>query len=239
MKENNINFNIKVICNKIAEKSTYNIELVENNDLSCLVVNGEYTNLAIDLINPDSIVLNEFCYKINSEIYFPKVLAKVDKEDPDLIEKLSDLTLKEIRKYFRKNFGFHKYDKGSFSYWFAHWSAFQMLSQDYKVWKWKYLLHDIEKPWMKLIFGSKYDHVKSFHKTHSCHHLDYGKINGWNKVDWVALVMDWECSRYTKVDAVLNARDTLEMQLKKDKWSCEDKKEIKSNVERVLDMLGM
>lgn len=66
MKENNINFNIKVICNKIAEKSTYNIELVENNDLSCLVVNGEYTNLAIDLRNPDSIVLNEFCYKINS-----------------------------------------------------------------------------------------------------------------------------------------------------------------------------
>ena len=35
MKENNINFNIKVICNKIAKKSTYN--LVENNDLSCLV----------------------------------------------------------------------------------------------------------------------------------------------------------------------------------------------------------
>lgn len=96
MKENNINFNIKVICNKIAEKSTYNIELVENNDLSCLVVNGEYTNLAIDLRNPDSIVLNEFCYKINSETYFPKELAKVDKEDPDLIEKLSDLTLKEF-----------------------------------------------------------------------------------------------------------------------------------------------
>lgn len=128
MEGNNINFNIKVICNKIAEKSTYNIELVENNDLSCLVVNGEYTNLAIDLRNSDSIVLNEFCYKINSETYFPKVLAKVDKEDPDLIEKLSDLTLKEIRKYFRKNFGFHKYDKESFSYWFAHWSAFQMLS---------------------------------------------------------------------------------------------------------------
>lgn len=68
-------------------------------------------------------------------LIFPKVLAKVDKEDPDLIEKLSDLTLKEIRKYFRKNFGFHKCDKGRFSYWFAHWSAFQMLSQDYKVWK--------------------------------------------------------------------------------------------------------
>lgn len=29
------------------------------------------------------------------------------------------------------------------------------------------------------------------------------------------------------------------MKLKKDKWSCEDKKEIRSNVERVLDMLGM
>ena len=29
------------------------------------------------------------------------------------------------------------------------------------------------------------------------------------------------------------------MQLKRNKWSCEDKKEIKSNIERVLDMLEM
>lgn len=28
--------------------------------------------------------------------------------------------------------------------------------------------------------------------------------------DWLALVIDWECSRYTKPQAQLNARETME-----------------------------
>lgn len=47
---------------------------------------------------------------------------------------------------------FTKEERSGFKYWFAHWCAFQMTALNLKCWKFKYLLHDIEKPWLKLIW---------------------------------------------------------------------------------------
>lgn len=55
---------------------------------------------------------------------------------------------------FHKNYkilaGFDKSNRSSFSYWFAHWCAFQLTALNLRRWKFKYLFHDFEKPWMKL-----------------------------------------------------------------------------------------
>lgn len=46
---------------------------------------------------------------------------------------------------------FTKEERSGFKYWFAHWRAFQMTALNLKCRKFKYLLHNIEKPWLKLI----------------------------------------------------------------------------------------
>lgn len=114
--------------------------------------------------------------------------------------------------------GFHGFDKSnrsSFSYWFAHWCAFQMCALNLRRWKFKYLFHDIEKPWMKLFM--KYKSVQQWHRYHNSHHLEYGLKHGWDKVDWECLIIDWECSRFTKTEAQLDAYETMELELKT-KW---------------------
>lgn len=52
-----------------------------------------------------------------------------------------------------KTYGFDKESRSTFKYWFAHWCAFQMVALDLHVWRPKYLLHDIEKPWLRLFFS--------------------------------------------------------------------------------------
>lgn len=100
---------------------------------------------------------------------------------------------------------FTKKDRASFKYWFAHWAAFQMVALNLGIWKFKYLFHDIEKPWMKLFFS--YPTVQKFHRRNNRHHLSFKSPS---KIDWVALVIDWECCRYTKAECPLNARETYE-----------------------------
>ena len=46
---------------------------------------------------------------------------------------------------------FTKEERSGFKYWFAHWCAFQMTALNLKCWRPKYLLHDIEKPWLSLL----------------------------------------------------------------------------------------
>ena len=90
---------------------------------------------------------------------------------------------------------FKKFDKSqrsSFSYWFWHFLAFNLVAIELKAWKPKYLLHDIEKPWLKLIWRD-YKRVQGYHRVHNSHHLEYNGLK-----DWEAMVIDWECSRYTK-----------------------------------------
>lgn len=100
---------------------------------------------------------------------------------------------------------FTKAERASFSYWFAHWCAYNMTALNLKCWKLKYLFHDIEKPWL-MLFWRDYDRVQKYHRLHNNHHLEFKDIN---KIDWEAMVIDWECSRFTKISSPLAAREVL------------------------------
>ena len=120
---------------------------------------------------------------------------------------------------FYKSFSmFTKADRSSFKYWFAHWCGFQLIALNLGIWKPKYLLHDIEKPWLKLIWNGDYKRVQKWHRTHNNHHLEYGLTHGFDAIDWEALMIDWECCGLTKQEAQLDARETLEYEINRDKW---------------------
>lgn len=89
---------------------------------------------------------------------------------------------------------FNRNDRSTFPYWFSHWCAFNMTSLNLKIWKWKYLLHDIEKPWLRLFMD--YSKVQRWHNIHRDHHLLCFFLTG--KADWEQMVIDWECGRFTK-----------------------------------------
>lgn len=97
---------------------------------------------------------------------------------------------------------FTKADRSTFKYWFAHWCAFQMTALNLGCWRWRFLLHDWEKPWLKLFLP--YDKVKKIHIRFSHHHTMSPR-----KKDWLAMVIDWECSRFTKLESPLNAYEYL------------------------------
>ena len=126
---------------------------------------------------------------------------------------------------------FTKSERSTFTYWFAHWCAFQMTVLNLKVWKFKYLFHDIEKPFLKLFWD--YKKVQKWHRTHNSHHTEYNGL--W---DTYAMVIDWECSRFTKAEAQLNAYDTLKKIMKKSD-SKEYRQKLYENITPVLYDLGL
>ena len=69
---------------------------------------------------------------------------------------------------------FDKSQRSKFDYWFAHWCAFNMTALNLGVWKFKYLFHDIEKPWLMLLWKD-YTRVQQWHRKHNSHHLEYEK----------------------------------------------------------------
>lgn len=133
---------------------------------------------------------------------------------------------------------FTKADRSSFKYWFAHWCGFQLTALNLGIWKPKYLLHDIEKPWLKLLWKGDYKRVQKWHRTHNKHHLEYGLKHGWNAIDWEALMIDWECCGLSKQEAQLDARETLDYEINRDKWK-PYAKEIKSRLEHYLNRYNM
>lgn len=133
---------------------------------------------------------------------------------------------------------FTKADRSSFKYWFAHWCGFQLTALNLGIWKPKYLLHDIEKPWLKLLWKGDYKRVQKWHRTHNKHHLEYGLKHGWNAIDWEALMIDWECCGLSKQEAQLDARETLDYEINRDKWK-PYAKEIKSRLEQYLNRYNM
>ena len=60
--------------------------------------------------------------------------------------------------------------------------------------------------------------VKNFHRTTARHHSENNIKKTRN--DYIEMIIDWECARYTKPDKPLNAYDTLY------KWYPELEKEI-------------
>lgn len=113
---------------------------------------------------------------------------------------------------------FGKEDRSTFPYWFAHWCAFQMTALNCHAWKFRYLFHDFEKPWMKLIF--KYKTVQKFHRKHNRHHVEWletklknhiniseKQINKYlNRFDYEGAIIDWECCHFTKIECPLDAK---------------------------------
>ena len=113
------------------------------------------------------------------------------------------------KKYHFKKFS--KEQRSSFRYWYYHWKAYNLVALNLRCWKLKYLFHDIEKPWLRLFMS--YDKVQKFHRRNNAHHLQYKHQN---KINWEAMVIDWECSRFTKAAAPLTARETMIMKIEKD-----------------------
>jgi hypothetical protein len=149
-------------------------------------------------------------YLVCSECKENFLIANKKQQEPELnIEKY------KFHSEYKVLMGFDKSERSSFSYWFAHWCAFQMCALNLRRWKFKYLFHDFEKPWMKLF--CKYKTVQKWHREHNSHHLEYGLKHGWDKVDWEALIIDWECSRFTKTEAQLDAYETMKLELNT-KW---------------------
>jgi hypothetical protein len=107
-----------------------------------------------------------------------------------------------------KKYHFEKFNqdkRSSFAYWYYHWKAFNLTAFHLGCWKFKYLFHDIEKPWL-MLFWRSYIRVQCYHRVHSNHHLEYEYQD---KIDWEALVIDWECSRFTKYASPRNAYQEL------------------------------
>lgn len=124
----------------------------------------------------------------------------------------------DIMKDYKSFEMFTKKDRSSFKYWFAHWCGFQITALNLGIWKPKYLLHDIEKPWLKLLLGGDYQKVQKWHRTHNNHHLEYGLKYGWDAIDWEALMIDCECCGLSKQEAQLDARETLTYEINREKW---------------------
>jgi hypothetical protein len=108
---------------------------------------------------------------------------------------------------------FTKEERSTFPYWFAHWCAFQMTALNHRMWKPKYLFHDIEKPWLRLFFP--YPKVQRWHRMNHNHHLEWierklSNIEGCvvdiiDGFDYEQMVIDWDCSRFTKTSSPRNA----------------------------------
>lgn len=190
-----------------------------------------------DMDKAKELVINMFserdwieCLEEYTESEFKTPWLVIDGDEFNFYEDY-DLILKDYKSF--EMFG--KDERSSFKYWFAHWCAFQLTALNLKVWKWKYLLHDIEKPWLKLFWD--YKKVQKWHREHNNHHLEYGKIHGFDAVDWMALMIDWECCGLSKKEAQLDARETLEYELEHD-WKAYEKL-IRPRLEKLLDIYDL
>ena len=173
----------------------------------------------------------------------PKFFTREEKDDGIISAESGDKVITcsgevEFRRKFKSYKMFTKADRSSFRYWFAHWCSYQVVALNNGIWRPKYLLHDIEKPWLKLWYRGDYKKVQSFHRLHNCHHLEYGLTRGWDKMDWQALVIDWECCAYSKLESQLDARETLEYEVARDKWKAYEEI-IRRGVEPILNKLGL
>lgn len=99
---------------------------------------------------------------------------------------------------------FTKEERSSFKYWYYHWKAFNLTAYHLGHWRFEYLFHDIEKPFLMLLWKD-YNRVQKWHRIHNNHHVEFDGL--W---DTYAMIIDWECSRFTKIDAPMNAWQTLQ-----------------------------
>lgn len=136
---------------------------------------------------------------------------------------------------------FDKSQRSTWRYYLAHWCAFQMVAIMLGVWRPRYIFHDWKKPWLKM-FGLPYSEIQYIHRHSTRHHLEYLELNNEMGFDWMAMIIDWECSQYTKEDCTRNARQEYEY-LMENLGEEEADKYIKHLLERRvkprLDMLNL
>ena len=64
-------------------------------------------------------------------------------------------------------------------------------------------LHDLDKVFLKIFLSPELTH--KIHRSYSKHHAR----NARTEEDYIQMIIDMECARFTKPDKPLNARDTL------------------------------
>ena len=102
-------------------------------------------------------------------------------------------------KYRKENISAITYTKD-------HRKAFKKIEKEILGYNtWRSIVHDLDKVILYNIWPHK--KVKNFHRTTARHHVE-SKINK-NRKDYIEMIVDWECARYTKPDKPLNAYDTL------------------------------
>lgn len=84
-------------------------------------------------------------------------------------------------------------------------------------------LHDLDKVFLYVILDVRTAH--NFHRNHAKHHSLKAKTHA----DYVQMVIDLECARFTKPDKPLNARETLDAYYP----------ELKDKVLPVIEELGL
>lgn len=126
---------------------------------------------------------------------------------------------------------FPKEERSTFPYWFAHWCSFQVFALKLGVWRPRHLLHDIEKPWLRLFFP--YKKVQKWHRQWSRHHIEY---KDHSKIRWIDVMIDYECSYLTKANGALDARETMELYKETDP---ENYWWIRYNLKPLLDKYGL
>ncbi len=101
-------------------------------------------------------------------------------------------------KYRKENIGAIRYTE-------EHRKAFRKIEKEVLGRNtWRCLVHDLDK----MILYNIWPHskVKEFHRRTARHHDN--KIKKTTS-DYIEMIIDWECARYTKPDKPLNAYDTL------------------------------
>lgn len=89
-------------------------------------------------------------------------------------------------------------------YTLAHRKAFRKIEKEltgkvsFRGW-----MHDIDKVFLYMIFSKPKAH--NIHVNNSRHH----ELKAHTEKDYIQMIVDWECARFTKPDKPLNARDTL------------------------------
>lgn len=67
-------------------------------------------------------------------------------------------------------------------------------------------LHDLDKVFMYLVTPKSWEKkVSKFHRKYSRHH----PIRARTKADYIQMIIDWECCRFTKPDKPMTVRQTL------------------------------
>lgn len=112
---------------------------------------------------------------------------------------------------------FTKDQRSTFPYWFWHWLAFNDVARELHVWRPRHILHDIEKPFLRLIFP--YKKVQKWHRLHNRHHLEYRYPE---RRSWLDMIIDWEASGRTKHACPRNAIEEARFKLNEGSMSPSD-----------------